>query len=299
MSTQRKDDISLILRQNNDVGVVTLIDAELPFFELIGQDAAQAKDKNFLDFLGSKTVDYLTDAIEFTPDGIDIEEACQKLREMRFKSAAGHEAVRTTRLERIDSPDGHGWFRLIIAGDEQRLVRQQLSHSLQEHFAGQAATYPETGLLTADAAEAYLQMLRNVLPSRDMDGCCALLRIDRHDKSLARYGKTGALQLLVHAANCCKSTFRAEDVVCQINDHTLAMFLVDISHESSRVVLNRLRWNIRNHRIAFGGKEDFSVTVSIAFASVLSPGEGSVLARCRDKIEALSLDERNQLLELV
>ncbi len=297
MVAQRKNDTSLILRQNNDVGTITIIDADDGFFELCNSPREALVDSPFTGILGDKTKEYLLDAVDFEKDGADLAEACQRLREIRLKNSDQGEITRLFRVERIDSPDGHAWFRLVIAGEDQSIVRDQLNTSLQEHFVGQASTYPETGLLTADAAEAYLQMLRSVLPSRGMDGCCALLRIDRFNKSLARYGKAGSLQLLVHAANCCKSTFRTEDVVCQINDHTLAMFLVDISHDSARVVLNRLRWNIRNHRIAFGEKEDFSVTVSIAFGSVLSPGV-SILDRCKEKIDAMALDDRNMLLEL-
>lgn len=297
MVAQRKDDIALILRQNNDIGAITVIDADEAFAGLCGMHREALINTPFMDLLGMKTHEYLSDAIDFTADGPDLAEVSQKIREFRFKVVSGGEIIRPFRVESIDSPDGHGWFRLIIAGDDQRAMREKLAQSLQEHFAGQATTSAETGLLTDEAAAAYLQMLKNVLPGREMDGCCALLRIDRFDKSLARYGKAGSLQLLHHVANCCKSTFRAEDVVCQINNHTLAMFLVDINHDAARVVLNRLRWNIRNHRIAFGGKEDFSVTVSIAFGSVLTPGE-SILERCKNKVESLSVDERNQLLEL-
>ena len=297
MVAQRKDDIALILRQNNEIGTITIIDVDENFAALCETNREALLNTPFLDILGAKTVEYLTDAIEYGADGVDLSEACQKLRELRVKNSSGADIIRAFRVERIDSPDGYEWFRLILAGDDQRVIRDMLNQSLQEHFAGQASTSPETGLLTGEAAEAYLGMLKNVLPSRDMDGCCALLRIDRFDKSLARYGKAGSLQLLNHVANCCKSTFRSEDIVCQINNHTLAMFLVDINHDAARVVLNRLRWNIRNHRIAFGGKEDFSVTVSISFGSVLTPGE-SILERCKRTVEALTVDDRNQLLEL-
>lgn len=296
MTAQRKNDNVLILRQNNDVGIVTIIDVDEEFAELCGNVREALINAPFFDLLGARTYEYLSDAVEYGADGVDLAEACQKIREFRFKDGKGGEFMRPFRTERIDSPDGHAWFRLIIAGEEQRALRELLSQSLHAHFDGQSATAPDTGLPTGEAAETYLEMLRNVMPAREMDACCALLRIDRFEKSLARYGKAGALQLLNHVANCCKATFRSEDIVCQINDHTLAMFLVDISHDSARVVLNRLRWNIHSHRISFGGKEDFSVTVSIAFGSVLTPGE-SILTRCKAMVDALPSDDRNHLLE--
>lgn len=297
MIAQRKDDIALILRQNNEVQTITIIDVDEGVAAMCGTTREALLDTPFFDILGAKSLDYLSDAVEYEAEGADLAEACQKIRELRFRAGQGDEIVRPFRLESIDSPDGHGWYRLILAGEERQALRDMLGQSLQEHFVGQAAVTSDTGLLSGESAEAYLQMLRSVMPTRDMDACCALLRIDRFDKSLARYGRNGSLQLLGHVANCCKATFRAEDIVCQINDHTLAMFLVDISHDAARVVLNRLRWNIRNHRIAFGGKEDFSVTVSVAFGSVLTPGE-SILERCKKKVESMNVDDRNLLLEI-
>jgi diguanylate cyclase (GGDEF)-like protein len=286
---QRKDDIALIVCQNNDDASLIITEADNGFADLCATQKEALCGTSFMDILGKKTIDYLEDAIEYSPDGADLAEACLRLREIRFKTKqADGDIICSFRVERMESPDGHGWFRVIIPGEERRAIREMLHQSLQQYFVGQSSVSEDTGLPTGDAIASYLTMLRNVLPERNMDACCALLRIDRFDKSMARYGKSGALQLLSHVANCCKSTFRSEDIVCQLNNHTLAMFLVDINHDAARVVLNRLRWNIHNHRIAFGGKEDFSVTVSIAFGSVMATD--TILDQCSEKIDALSRD---------
>jgi hypothetical protein len=63
-------------------------------------------------------------------------------------------------------------------------------------------------------------------------------------------------------------------------------------------VLNRLRWIIRSHRLDFGGKPDFSVTVSVAFSMLSHQDMESSLEDSEDILLALDQDERNQLIEL-
>ncbi|MEJ0010127.1 MAG: DEAD/DEAH box helicase [Alphaproteobacteria bacterium] len=80
-----------------------------------------------------------------------------------------------------------------------------------------------------------------------------------------------------HVANCCRSTFRAEDLISALSDRALGLLLFDISRESARMVLNRLRWNVRNHVLSFGGKSDFSVTISIAFGMLGEKDRAAVI----------------------
>lgn len=297
MTAQRKNDATLLIRQNNDAKTLTFVEVDEPAAELLGGPAEQFKEKSLFDFLAPKSIEYFSDAMDYEPDGADFSEASQKLRDLRLRDTAGKEFTSAFRVDRVDSPDGHAWFRLVFPSGQKREVREILTQYLHEHFDGAATINEETKLPSGNAAEAYAEMLRNTLPGHGISGCTALLRLDRYEKSLARYGRSGVVTQLIHVANCCRSTFRTEDIVCQIDDHTLAMFLVDIDQDAARIVLNRLRWNIRNHRISFGGKEDFSVTVSIAFGSLMAAG-GPMLARCTDALQGIALDERNLLVEV-
>jgi len=297
MTAQRKNDAVFILKQDNTARMLTLVEADAGAAELLGAAPDALKNKPLFAFLAPKAVEYFADSIDYEPEGADFGEVSQKLRDIRLKDAAGKEFVTPFRVDMIDSPDGMPWYRLVVPSDSQRQLRHVIAQYLQQHFEGAMVRNAETGLPSGNAAEAYVGMLKNTLPLHQMQGCCALLRVDRYEKSLARYGRGGVLTQLQHVANCCKSTFRAEDIICQLDDHTLAMFLVDIDQDAARIVLNRLRWNIRNHRIVFGGKEDFSVTVSIVFGSLLSEGK-PILQRCTDAIHAIGADERNLLSEV-
>jgi GGDEF domain-containing protein len=297
MSALRKNDGTLLIRQNNEIQTLTIIEANEAALQFFGQSADALENQPISMILAPRTLEYITEEVDFAADGPDLYEALKKMREVRLRLANGHEINAPFRLERLESRDGHAWFELVIPSERDLRVRETVRDLLREQMAGHAVLDKETGLPTAAAAEHYFSLLKNYLPANDMQGVIALIRLDRYEKSLSRYGRSGVITLLGHTASCCKSTFRAEDTVCQIDDHTLALFLVGITQDAARVVLNRLRWNIRSHRIAFGGKEDFSVTVSIAFAEINNTDAG-FMHRAKQGLERLPEDERNQLLDI-
>lgn len=298
MTTQRSLDSIFVLRQDNASQSIAIIEANNNALELLDTSQEAIEKTSFFAILGKKSYEYFTETIEYETDGIDIYAACQKIRDIRFKTTGGSEITSEFHIAPIESRDGKDWFRLVLMHENVQRKREHFSRFLQEHLASIAQMDSETGLPSGSSAAEYIEMFKRMLDSNAMQGICALIRVDRHQKTLARYGKSGLVTLLKHVANCCKSTFRSDDMVCQIDDHTLALFLVDIDIDAARVVLNRLRWNIRNHTIAFGGKENFSVTVSVAF-SALSSTPSLALTRPHQALSALSEDERNQLLELI
>lgn len=245
--------------------------------------------------LGRKTADALRDMVEFEPGAPDLQDVTAKLREFKLKHRLGDEMVLPTRLTRINARDEHSWFQLVLPNERDQRAQQKMRDFLKLNLEGRLVIDSVTGLPDRATAKTFHDLLSNYLNSSESQAAFAVLRIDRHEKSLKRYGKDACVTLLKHTANCCRSAFRADDVICVLNDHTLGLFLLDLPRESARVVLNRLRWLIRSHRIDFGSKADFSVTVSIAFDMLTNEG---VMAACEKSVEALDEDERNHLIEL-
>jgi GGDEF domain-containing protein len=131
----------------------------------------------------------------------------------------------------------------------------------------------------------------------DVNVVFAIMRMDRYEKSVARYGKEACAQLLMHVHHICRSTFRADDLIFSLSGSTLGLVLFNISPESARVVFNRLRWKVRNHRFAFGGKADFSISTCIGFDLLDLEDIPGMMARSEATMAALDANERNMLVE--
>lgn len=263
--------------------------------ETLGYTVDELKNMPLDTVLGRRTADALRDMVEFVPDAPDLQDVSAKLREFRLKHRMGNEFVLPVRLSRIHARDTNAWFQLVLPNERNQRAQQQMRDFLKLNLEGRLVIDEDTGLPNRTTAKTFHDLLSNYLSSNQSEAAFAVLRLDRHQKSLERYGKDGCVILLKHAANCCRSAFRADDVVCMLDDHKLGLFLLDLPRESSRIVLNRLRWLIRSHRIEFGGKADFSVTVSIAFDMLIND---TVLDVCEASVTKLDQDERNHLIEL-
>jgi GGDEF domain-containing protein len=293
-----------VIREGDGILILTQEDARKQWYirdlnnqaaDVLGYTVDELKNMPLDTVLGRRTADSLREMVEFEPGAPDLQDVSSKLREFRLKHRLGDEFVSPVRLSRINSHDSNAWFQLVLPNERDQRAQQQMRDFLKLNLEGRLVIDQSTGLPDRATAKTFHDLLNNYLSSNKSEAAFAVLRLDRHDKSIERYGKDACVVLLKHAANCCRTAFRADDVICALDDHTLGLFLLDLPRESSRVVLNRLRWLIRSHRIDFGGKPDFSVTVSIAFDMLNHDG---VLESCEASVAKLDQDERNHLIEL-
>lgn len=288
----------LVILQNNDARSLTIIGANDTATNLLGYAGGDLNGQPLLKVLGNRTVKLLNDELEYGEDTPDLGEILTRQRTIRLRNRLNEELDLNCKVSRLMVEDKHARFQLIIPDEREHRLQQQLKNFLKLNFEGRKQLDPATGLPDRATTETYLDLLQSYLASNQMQAVFAVVRIDRFEKSLARYGKDGCAQLLQHVANCCRSTLRTEDVISALSDQALGLILFDISRESVRLVLNRLRWNVGNYRIEFGGKADFSVTVSIAFDMLGGNRNETAIVRGEEAVAALDADTRNGLIEL-
>lgn len=295
---ERVAPVYFVLSQNNETRRVTVRETSPAAAQLLGRDPKELEGTDFAKVLTPKIAEVVEDYLEYEEGAPDLDEVLRKVGDFRLRHADGSEIPLVHKIVRDPARDQNHWFRLILKDERRTIAENSLRAIIHQNLAGVRSEDAESGLPDRYSAVQYLEMIRNYVKSHDLDACFAILRIDRHDKNIARYGKPAAAELLDHVARCCRSKFREEDVVCKLSDHMLGMFLLDIQHESVRVVLNRLRWFIGSHRIHFGGKMDFSVTVSIVFANVKEHMDDNLIDLCEKEVMNIPNDERNAMVEL-
>ncbi len=287
-----------LVLQNNETQSITITEVNEVAARLLGYPAQEITGRRLEVILGAKVAENLADDLEYENDAPDLSDFLSRQRDIKLRHRSGEEIPVVLTTTRLMSDGMHARFQIVIPNDRDKLANQKIHNFLKLNLEGRKQVNPITGLITRETLEGFLPLLQNYFAESDLSVGFAVLRLDRHAKSLARYGDAGCVQLLQHAANCCRSIFRTEDMVFGLSDHTLGLLLFDISRESARVVLNRLRGNIRTHRIQFGGKADFSVTISVSFDMLDRERGDGLLMRCEDAITNLDVDERNGLLEL-
>jgi GGDEF domain-containing protein len=294
----RKGDGVLIVLQNNATRRLNIQTANETAANLLGYAEGELEGRALETVLGQKLGQLLAEDLEFSDDAPDFGEILARQRDIKLRNRLGQELAAPCSVSRLMAQGQQACFQLVLPNEREVRAQQQLKDFLKLNLEGRMKVEDATGLPDRGTGGTYLSLLKNYIANNGMEAAFAVIRLDRHEKSLARYGKDACVELIQHAANCCRTTFRSEDVVFALNDHMLGLVLMDISRESARLVLNRLRWNIRNHRILFGGKSEFSVTVSICFDMLDADRGDSVLPRCEESAAALDKDARNSLVEL-
>lgn len=294
----RKGDGYLIVVQDNASRQLTIDSLNDSAIEQLGYTLDELKGRKLEVILGQRTALAVEEDLEYDDDAPDMGDVLAKHRELRLRKRSGEEISVPITINRVMAEDKNARFQLIIPNEREGRARQQLKDFLKTSLDGHRQIDEATGLPNRATAEAYLRSISHYIAESETDAAFAVLRLDRYEKSIARYGAQHTNQLIQHVGNCCSSTFRSDDMVCSLGGPYLGLMLVDISRESVRVVLNRLRWNIRTHTIDFGGKADFSTTVSIAFDMLNRDNSGQLLAQGEQSIAALETDARNTLIEL-
>ncbi len=294
----RRGDGLFVVVQNN-ANRTLIIEQMNPAAEMIlGYADGEANGRKFEAILNPRTAEFLSEEIEYADDAPDLGDVLSRQREIRLRHRGGEEIVTPCTISRQLAQGGNACFQIVIPNEREALARQQVRQFIALNLDGRKQLDSALGIPNRDTALEFLPLLRTYLTESNISASFAVLRMDRYEKSLARYGASGCTQLLAHLSNCCRAAFRSEDIVFALSEKTLGIVLFDISRESARMVLNRLRWKIRNHHIEFGGKSNFSVTSTVVFDMIDGEGGESILSRSEEAALAVDADERNSLIEL-
>jgi diguanylate cyclase (GGDEF)-like protein len=292
-----EEDLFLIICQNNERRSVKIKEASEGLAQVLGRLRSEMEGLELAEFLSDHSADAITDYLEFADDSEDVDVVLSRVREFKMKHHSGEEILFAQKCYRDTPRDEHQWFRLSLKDERRQIEEKSLPELLKENLAGVYAQDESTGLANRTTCERYLDQVANYVSTHEVTGCFAVLRLDRYQKSLAQYGQSGCDKLVQHIAQHCKGRFREEDLVSYLGDDCIGLLLMDTLEESARIVLNRLRSSIASHRMSFGDKTNFSVTVSIAFTEMLGESGQDVMARAERAISAIDDDERSQLVK--
>ncbi len=287
----------VIVTQDNAAQSLMIEELNQGFADLLGIAPEAMAGNDVRQFLAPISLEALQE-IDFSEDGADFSELMSKQREMRWIMADGKVTAFPVVMTRLHATSSHARFKLSVPDERSARAKAHLDDFLKAQFESRFVADASTGLANRDTCLAFFESLQHFVQAHHLSVAFATIRIDRYEKSLSLYGKEGCHQLLRHVAQGCTRALAPEDVVAQLSDQQLALFMFNVSRESARVILNRLRWLIRSHRIAFGGKPDFSVTVSFAFNMLSEDVPSSVVDQCESTLTELPEDERNRLIEL-
>jgi PAS domain S-box-containing protein len=294
----RRGEGMLVLVQNNQDKSVTINSINETLETMLGYGPSELINRKVETILGKNEAELIADDLEYDDSAADFGDIFARIRDVKLRRRLGDEIRVNCTLSRLMSQGQNAVFQLVVPNEQERIATDKLQEFINLSLDGRKELDPATGLPNYKTAKEFLPLLKSYFADSNVNIVFAMMRLDRFDKSVARYGEEACNQLLMHAYNCCRSTFRSHDLIFALSDRTLGVVLFDISRESARVVFNRLRWKIRNHRFAFGGKSEFSISTCIGFDLLDLEKTEAIFDRCEAAMAKLDANERNALVEL-
>ena len=265
----RKNEGMLLVCQNNEAASITIQGMNGIMEQILGWREDELQGEELSRVLSPKHAEMVKDYVEFEEDAHDLLAVLAKVPELAFMKKNKSEVKVGFKLIRAEAQNRHHWFRLIANDPAVTEEVVAFKQSVVDNFKGHEVLDPESNLPNAATVEKDLEVAHYYTESKNLRACYAYLRVDDFQSLQKQYGRKTAVDALEHVSRVLKRNLRTEDTIGRVEDNALGVILMDLTIDSARVVLNRLRWNISSDGFPLpNGAPKKPLTVSVCLAKV-------------------------------
>ena len=280
----RKNEGLILVCQNNEDRSLIVFAANARAQELTGQTEEYFKGRSLTEIVPRDIRESLEEYVEYDDEGADLAAVLGKIREFRLLNAEGEEVPITLKAAQAEAKDRNLWYRLILLDEKIEQEVEAFKHLLSENFRGHEVLDADTGLPDCASLLKDMEIAHYYVKDKGISCCFAAFRLDRFEELRRAFGKQQALKALQQVGANLKRNLRGDDTVGRIGEDALGLILVDITQESARVVLGRLRWLIASEPLRIPDVPPRKVTVSLAFAMIGEREPEAQLKLCEDAL---------------
>lgn len=285
----RKGDGLILVCQNNEAASLTVQEVNPIFCEMTGFETDEVEQRSLKDILGKKLQEYLEDYLEFEDDAHDMQQVLSKVarNEFMIRCKNGQEKAVHCKIVRSNAYDRHQWFRLIL--QDERYYREEDAKRaiLAENFRGYEKLDAQTQLPDKATLEKDMELVQHYVSGAHMSALYVLVRLDDYNHMMG-FGKEVATKAINHVASALRRNLRADDRICLAEGNVLGLILTDITLESARVVLNRLRWQVVSDRMRIKDGVSTSLNISVAYCPITEHEQcTAIMKRCASALAAM------------
>ena len=301
MSLQsRSDDAVLTVCQNNRKQAIEISAANPAAIALLGYSADELAGMNLIRLLPPALAENIPDYVEFETGGNDIGTVLTRSKEFRLVNKAGTSIPLTLKAVRSDASDEHDWFKLILRTAAKDSDKDKLLALLMQNFKGHEVLDESFALPDRNSMLRNAELVDYHIGSGALQACFAVIELDQYVQLIERYSRAFSNRALKEMSDICLQNLRGYDTVGVMEGGDLALLLLDITPDSARLVLNRLRWLLTSkltHSLELG-EEELSVSVALKPMAGNGSAKDAVL-ECENLLRARSADSRSVMLEAV
>jgi|CXWL01.1.fsa_nt_gi diguanylate cyclase (GGDEF)-like protein len=294
----RPNDAVLTICQNNKEKLVTISEINDAAKGLIGFEPSEVVSRPLSNILPPRIAELLTEYIDFENDSNDVGSVLSKVQSFSIVGKNGQEKSYRTKISRTESTGSSAFFSLVLQDAIGARKNDAVRQIIKENFKGHESLDTQTDLPNRASLVKDIELMKHHANSSDMLSCFAVLQIDGYNKLLSKNGNSVCNEIVKFVASTASRCLRPDDVVGSVGDGRIGVLLVDITKDSERLVLNRLRWQVASNPFVDEDKKSISLSASISFFAISAlNSDKKVLERCEVALDGLDAGALNILVD--
>lgn len=281
----RKQDAVFIVCQNYEKRMLEMAGANDKAKQLSGLTDEAMVGMPLQDFISGDLKDLIDEDINYSDHNYDLGDILAKTRVIQLKTADGGVREMRLRVVRSEAFDANPVFHLIMLDETEERENEQFRKIIAENFKGNEHLDEHTNLPDRQSLLKDIELIQHYQKKKLFGACIAVMQVDRIEKLRAQRGQEVCYELLTDLSRLCLQRLREEDLVGLVSDKALGLILMQISPDSARIVLNRLRWSISSIPIILDDGSRVDISVSIAFHMCDNATAEEMLMACEKDLE--------------
>lgn len=299
LNTYRRHDAVLILCQKNAEKRIEIAALNDQAQKLVGYRPSEVTGKDFLQYVNADVQEMVKERVQFAENDDDLADALMRVRQLEFLNSQGDMQPFRLRVVRSEVMDGNPTFHLVLEDERIAQENDKFKQVLKENFQGHEVLEEVTGLPNRESLIKDLELFQFFAKKREVTACFAVLQLDNAAKLSAMMGAQVPFQVLKHLGQLCSQRLRREDQVGLLSEEALGLILMQITPQSSRVVLNRLRWSAASMPVILDTGNRVDPEISVAFYMIDETDPQKMIKLCEEKLQTATIGaEEGSLFEV-
>lgn len=280
----RKNEGVVLVCQNNEDRSLLIYGTNGRTREITGFDAESLKGRDLTEIVPKDIRGAIEEHVEFKPGSRDLAAVLGKIRDFRLLDVEGEEVALRLRVAHAEARDAHYWYRLILRDEDYEREVEAFKRLMTENFKGHEVLDAESGLPDRNSLIKDMEFAHFCAKEKGFSSCIAVLRLDNYEALHRNFGHAPTVRMLQQVGENLKRNLRADDTVGRLGTDRLGIILMDITRESARIVLNRLRWPVASEASRVPDMSSHTMTVSVAFAMIGTNHPVKLIESCENAL---------------
>lgn len=295
----RNNDAVLIICQNNEAKSIEITGLNDAASEFIGYDEKELLNHPLVEIVSPHVAELIHEYVEYEEGGNDVGQVLAKQAKLHVMCKDKRERNYRMKVVRDTSTIGHSCYRLVLQSLYTERKDEALHKAIEENFKGyevldKALQIPNRASLVKD-----VDIVGHYHHKAKLRASLIVMQPDYIAAYQEQYGEKECADLFRHMIGICRNNLRARDVVAVVNEHQLGILLLDSISDLTRMIANRLRWQMTAHPFTLKDKTVLNLSVSIVHADIDGKLKGEdMVAFCEKTLAAVPADKASHLSDI-